>query len=462
MTKVRRLRQFALAWILPRYFILAVLIVAVCSPGFALQTQPADVGLHGEPHNVNPVTHWNRIASEIFPIEPGPVIDSRDFAILHAAIHDALNNIDRRYEPYTLDLPFLGASADAAVARAAHDVLAELAPSHRERIDREFAAALRTVPDGPSKLAGLTVGELAARASLDRRSRDGVVPGPWPPQTGAITEPVYVPTGAPGEYDFTPPFDAPPLGPVALFPGWGRLRPFAIDLERHRLKGPDPLDSRRYARDVNFVKSFGSLKSVTRTPDQMETAFFWFEEDWSMWNKIARTIIEQRGLDPWRAAHVLALLNFALADTGIAALEAKFHFRFWRPYTAIRRAGEDGNEDTEFDPDWLPLLWPSSPKMPASFFIPPFPDYPSLAAASGAAAAEVLSEHIGEHVRFEAQSVTLPGVTRRFRSFRHAAREQGLSRVFGGIHFLHAVEDGFAQGKGIGREVNRILPPVRR
>jgi hypothetical protein len=161
----------------------------------------------------------------------------------------------------------LGASAEAAVARSAHDVLAELAPSHRERIDRELAAALRGVPDGPSKSAGLTVGELAARANLDRRSRDGVVPGPWPPQTGPITEPVYVPTGAPGDYDFTPPFDASPLGPVALFPGWGRLTPFAIDLERHRLKGPDPLDSRPYARDVNFVKSFGSLKSVTRTPD---------------------------------------------------------------------------------------------------------------------------------------------------------------------------------------------------
>jgi len=159
---------------------------------------------------------------------------------------------------------------------------------------------------------------------------------------------------------------------------------------------------------------------------------------------------------------VLAVLNFALADSGIACLEAKYHFRFWRPYTAIRRAGEDGNNDTEADPGWLPLLWPSSPDMPPAFFIPPFPDYPSLAAVSAAAAAEVLSEHIGDHVRFEATSVTLPGVTRRFSSFRQAAQEQGMSRVFGGVHFLHAVEDGLAQGKGIGREVIRMLPPVRR
>jgi hypothetical protein len=442
---------------LRRPMIVVALMVASCSPGLAIQTQPTDGGRPSTPQDVNAVIHWNRIATELFPIEPGPIIDSRAFAILHAALHDTVNGIERRYEPYAIDLSFPGASADAAVARAAHDVLAELAPSHRERIDREYAAAVGGVPDGPAKGAGLILGKQTARANLDRRSGDGISPGPWPPQTGPVTEPAYLPTGAPGDYDFTPPFDAPPLGPVALFPGWRRLAPFAIDLERHRLKGPDPLRSRRYARDVNVVKSVGSLQSGTRTPDQTETAFFWFEEDWSMWNGIARTVIEQRQEDPWRAARVLALLNFALADSGIAAMDAKYQFRFWRPYTAIRRAGEDGNDRTEPDPDWLPLLW-TAPDMPPTFFIPPFPDYPSLAAVSAAAAAEVLTKHIGDHVSFEATSVTLPGVTRGFGSFRQAAHEHGLSRVFGGIHFPRAVEDGFAQGKSIGREVSRMLP----
>ena len=457
----RERRLAVLERALPRRVIVAALIVAGGSQVLARQPKPMDVGVHGQPQNVNAVTHWNRIATEIFPIEPGPIIDSRDFAILHAAIHDAVNGIERRYEPYTIDLSFPGASVDAAVARAAHDVLGELAPSQRERIDREFAAAVGGVPDGPAKDAGLILGEQTARANLERRSGDGIVPGPWPPQTGPITEPVYVPTGAPGEYDFTPPFDAPPIGPVALFPGWRRLTPFVVDLERHRLKGPDPLDSRRYARDVIVVKSVGSLQSTTRTPDQAETAFFWFEEDWSMWNGIARTAIEQQQLDPWQAARVLALLNFALADSGIAAMDAKYHFRFWRPYTAIRRAAEDGNEHTDADPDWLPLLW-TPPGTPPTFFIPPFPDYPSLAAVSSAAAAEVLTKLIGNDVRFEATSDTLPNVTRRFVSFRQAAHEHGMSRVFGGIHFPHAVEDGFAQGKGIGREVSRMLPRVRR
>jgi hypothetical protein len=455
------MRHFIRERILPRHVIVVALVVAFCSRGLGLQLQPMDIGLHGKSQHVTPVTHWNRIATEIFPIEPGPVIDSWAFAILHAAVHDAVNGIERRYEPYTIDLSFPGASVDAAVARAAHDVLTELAPSHRERIYREYEAALGGVPDGPAKNAGLILGQLAARANLDRRFGDGIIPGPWPPTSGPITVPVYQPTGAPGDYDFTPPFDAPPLGPVALFPGWRRLTPFVIDLKRRRLKGPDPLHSLRYALDVNFVKSVGSLQSVTRTPDQTETAFFWFEEDWSMWNRLARTVIQHRQLDSWQTARVFALLNFALVDTSIAALETKYHFRFWRPYTAIRRAGEDGNDHTEADPDWLPLLW-TEPNMPQTFFIPPFPDYPSLAAASGSAAAEVLTRHIGDHVSFETTSVTLPGATRRFHSFRHAAHEQGMSRVFGGIHFLHAVEDGFAQGKSIGREVSRMLPRVRR
>jgi hypothetical protein len=408
----------------------------------------------------NAVTHWNRVATEILPVEVGPIIDSRAMSILHAAIHDAVNGIDRRYEPYTADLSFPGASLDAAVASAAHDVMIALAPGQRQRIAQEYAAALAAVRDGRAKDEGVMLGQLAARANLERRTSDGIVPGPWPPQEGPITEPVYVPTGKPGDYDFTPPFDAPPLGPIALFPGLGRLTPFVIDLERHRFKGPDPLGSARYARDVKFVKAFGSLNSSTRTPDKTATAFFWFEP-FGTWNDIARTAIERRQLNPWQAARLLALMNFALTDAGIACFDAKYRFRFWRPYTAIRRAAEDGNDDTEPDPDWLPLLW-TPPGKPLTFLIPPIPDYPSAAAITSAAAAEVLTFHIGEHVHFEATSPTLPGATRRFKSFRQAAHEAAMSRVYGGIHFLHAVEDGFDRGKGIGREVSRMLPRVRR
>ena len=238
------------------------------------------------------------------------------------------------------------------------------------------------------------------------------------------------------------------------------MTPFVVDLSRHPLAGPDPLTSKRYARDLEFVKSYGRLESTTRTADQTATSFFWFEA-LGTWNDIARTVIERQDLNPWRAARILALLNFALADSGIACMEAKYRFHFWRPYTAIRRAGEDGNDRTEPDPEWLPLLW-TPPGKPLMFLIPPIPDYPSGAADTSAAAAEVLSVHLGDRVGFEATSLTLPGATRRFKSFSHAAREAAMSRVYGGIHFLHAIEDGLAQGKGIGHEISRALPPVRR
>ena len=415
---------------------------------------------HDEQRHRDPVIRWNRIANEIFPAHIGPILDSRAMAILHAAIHDAVNGIERRYEPYAADLSYPGASVDTAVASAARDVMLALTFDEVQRIEQEYAAALAEVPDGPAKDQGVLLGQQAARASLDRRLPDGIVAGPWPPQQGPITEPVYTPTGQPGDYAFTPPFDAPPFGPLALFPGWGRVAPFVIDVERHRLKGPDPLGSKRYANDLNFLEAYGSLHNSARTPDQTNTAFFWFEP-FGIWNDIAATVLQRVPANPWRTARILALLNFALADAEIACFAAKYEFRFWRPYTAIRRADEDDNRETSADPEWLPLL-STPPGEPLRFFIPPIPDYPSAAAMTSAAAAEVLTKHLGDSVAFDVTSTTLPGVARHFRSFDQAAREAGLSRVYGGIHFVRAVEDGWAAGQRVGREVARKLPRANR
>lgn len=433
---------------------LLLLIVIVLTSGGATLADPEK-----KRQDTNSAIRWNRIANEIFRIDVGPFLDSRAMAILHAAIHDAVNGVERRYEPYTADLSFPGASVDAAVATAARDVMLALTRTQQQRIEQEYAAAMAEVGDGPAKDQGVLLGRQAARANLDRRAGDGIVPSPWPPQQGPITEPVYAPTGEPGDYDFTPPFDAPPLGPLALFPGWGRLTPFVIELARHRLRGPDPLRSKRYANDLNFLKTYGSLHDSARTADQTNTAFFWFEE-FAIWNDIAAAVMQREHVDTWRAARVLALTNFALADAGIACFDAKYHFRFWRPYTAIRRAGQDDNPDTNADPEWLPLLW-TPPGEPLKFLIPPIPEYPSAAAITSAAAAEVLTTHLGKSIPFAVTSATLPGVTRRFPSFEQAAREAGLSRIYGGIHFVHAVEDGWAAGKRIGREVGRKLPKRR-
>jgi hypothetical protein len=392
----------------------------------------------------NAVTRWSGIAIETLPVDPGLLVDSRAFAIFHAAIHDAVNGVHPRYQPYTAQLSAPGASLDAAIAAAARGVLVALSPSQQVKVEIAYAAALMAVPEGPAKQAGIQLGQQSAAANLTRRIGDGA---------DTSTSPAYVPNGKPGDYDFTPPFDAPPLGPGALFPSWGKVTPFAIDLSQHRLPGPQALGSPAYAADFNELKSIGRHDSRTRTREQTDIALFWFEFSPMGWNRIANTILVRQKADVWRSARVLALVNFALADGYIAGFEAKYHFRFWRPYTAIRKADADGNDLTRADATWLPLSAPA-------FFIPPVPDYPSTHTVLGAGAAEVLIRNFGDRVSFDVISTTLPGVTRRFNSITAAAWENGMSRIYGGIHFRHAVRDGFRQGQSIGRQVSRMLPRV--
>jgi len=445
------LRLLMQAYALP----LALLVQIGCS------TQPVESsGSDDRESGDNAVLRWSAIARELM-VDPGPIIDSRALAILHIAIHDAVNAIEDRYEPYGPGLPASpDASVDAAVATATRDVVLALSPSASDQIELEYETALSEIADGPAKEAGVTLGRQSARASLDARASDRIPVGPWPPTSGPITEPLYVPTDEPGDYAFTPPFDQPPLGPIALFPGWGRVAPFGTVLSKHPLHGPDPLASEDYARDFELLESVGSLDSRTRTADQTETAFFWFEE-LPMWNDIVRGVLEQERADAWTAARTLALLHLAMADAAIATFEAKYRFRFWRPITAIRRADEDGNPSTLPDEDWLPLLSTSPEVVPPEFFTPPIPDYPSAAATISAAAAEVLIASLGDRHDFEATSPTLPGVTRRFSSFSEAAHESGMSRVYGGIHFLRAVEDGAMHGQAIGRDIRELLGPSR-
>jgi hypothetical protein len=392
----------------------------------------------------NAVTQWSGVAMEVLPVSPGLLADSRALAIVHAAIHDAVNGVQRRYQPYTADLSSPGASVDAAIASAARTTLQALAPGQEVKVEIAYHAALLAIPDGPAKNAGIALGQQAAAANLERRSADGF---------DTATQPVYVSTGAPGDYDFTPPFDAPPLGPGALFPGWGRITPFAIELANHKLSGPLSLTSREYTRDFQYLKSVGKSDSQTRTAEQTDIALFWFEFSPLGWNRIANTIVMQKRLDVWRSARIMALVNFAIADGYIAGFDAKYHYRFWRPVTAIRKAASDGNPDTHADVSWRPLS-------AAAFFTPPVPDYPSTHTVLGAAVAEVLIRNFGDYTPFSVISTTLPGAVRQFKRISDAAKENGMSRVYGGIHFQHAVREGYAQGQGIGRAVSRQLPAL--
>ena len=385
----------------------------------------------------NVVADWNAIASQAFVPTQGtnPLGQSRTYAMLHAAVHDVVNAIHPRYQLYTKGLTAdPDASIDAAVAAASRDVLVALVPDQQPLIEAAYASALAAVPDGPAKTAGIAAGKASASATLRRRQLDGA---------NRATQPLYVPNPAAGDYQFTAPFD------LALFPGWRHITPFAIDLSEHRLRGPLALSDALYARDFNEVKKVGRAVSSTRTAEQTEIARFWYEDSPLGWNRIAATVVRAVRLDTWDAARVLALMNFAMADGFIAGFDAKYHYRFWRPVTAIRDAARDGNRFTQADPTWEPLLT-----------TPPVPDYPSTHTVLGAAAAEVLIYAFGDTVPYSATSLTLPGVKRQYTGFSQAARENGHSRIYAGIHFRRAVKDGYKQGQGIGRAVVALLPPV--
>ena len=420
---------------LSRVAVFTGLAIALTTPGRAQETGVAHPT--AKPHG-NAVTQWNAVATDAFGPSQGtnPMVQSRTLAIVHAAIHDAINAIDRRYEPYTAGLAAApGASVDAAVAAAARDVLVALLPEQAAMVEAAYARALAGIPDGPAKTAGIAVGQASAAASIQHRQGDGLEDA---------AQPAFVPRPGPGEYQFTPPFD------FAALPGWGRVKPFVIDLREHALEGPDPVSSVQYARDFAYLKAIGDVDSRIRTKEQSEIAQFWYEDSPLGWNRIANTVVRQRRLDNWAAARAFALVNFALADGYIAGFEAKYRFRFWRPETAIRGAATDGNRSTEADPDWRPFL-----------VTPPVPDYPSTHTVVGWAAAEVLIDLMGDRLRYSADSLTLPGVTREFKGFSAAADENGLSRLYAGIHFQRAVKDGRRQGRGIGRVVAEALAPAR-
>ena len=423
----------------PRRAALAAIGAAVLALGGLAQAQDAGSAATADRRQGNAVTHWNAIAEAAFTPSQGtnPMSQSRTFAIFHAAIHDALNAIDRRFESYTPGLdPARGASVDAAVAAAAHDVLLALLPDQAALVEPAYADALAAIGEGAAKRDGIATGQAAAQAILARRQRDGSENG---------TQPVYVPRPGAGEYQFTPPFD------FAAQPGWGNVQPFIIDLRDHALEGPLPLASAKYARDLAHIKAIGAIDSTTRTPEQSEIAGFWYEDSPLGWNRIANTVVRQQRLDPWDAARTFALVHFAMADGFIAGFEAKYRFRFWRPETAIRAAATDGNPLTSPDLAWQPFL-----------ITPPVPDYPSTHTVLGWAAAEVLTELLGDKERFTATSLTLPGVTRSFKRFSDAADENGASRLYAGIHFRDAVRAGQRQGRSIGQAVAEALPPVRR
>ena len=386
------------------------------------------------------VLDWNVIALKTTAAAPfNPPLESRNLAIVHAAMFDAVNSIVGEFRPYSVEFSASKeASPDAAAAAAAHFVLLQLYPGQQAMLDAAYAVSLSGTPDGSAKADGIIAGETVAVQILALRAGDGA--------EAAIVAP-YVPGSQPGDWIPTPPAFRP-----ALDPGWGTVRPFFLREGSQFRPGPPPaLTSQRYTRDFNEIKEIGSATSSTRTQAETDLARFWVSTAPQIWNPVARQVAIAQGLTISQNARAFALLNLAGADAFIASWDAKFTYNQWRPVTAIREADTDGNPETIADPNWTPLL-----------ATPPFPDYIAGHTTYAGAAEEVLEHVFGENpgIVIKLTSATAPGVIESYTTFDEIAEGVVDARVLGGIHWRTSSVRGRRVGQKVGAfAVRHFLKP---
>jgi Ca2+-binding RTX toxin-like protein/DNA-directed RNA polymerase specialized sigma24 family protein len=383
------------------------------------------------------VLDWNETALQAFrTASTPPPIASRALAIMHVAIYDAVNSLERTHQPYEVELFAIPtASREAAVAAAAHEVLVSLFPAQQATFDARLVTSLAAVPDGMNETAGVNLGTAVAEAILASRANDG-----------ASTATQYTPGSNPGEWIPTPPANA-----NALLPGWGNVDPFTLTTgNQFTPNGIPALDSAQYAADFEQVKSLGVKEGSTRTADQTNIALFWADGAGTATppghiNMLASIVATQKGTSLVQNARLFAMLNTALADAAIQCWNVKFGQDFWRPITGIRAADTDGNDATTADATWTPLIT-----------TPPFPSYTSGHSTFSGAGAAVLKAFFGtDNVSFTLPSEDPNVPDRSFTSFSQAAEEAAISRLYGGIHWRFDNEDGLTAGQSIGEWVSK-------
>jgi hypothetical protein len=369
------------------------------------------------------IIDWNEKAVAAgYTARVAPDFHSRNMAIVHIAMFEAVNSIEPRYTPYRARLQAeRGTSRDAAAAAAAHHALSRLFPDQAKDFDKALQASLAAVPDGAAKASGVRLGEQAAAAMLAERSKDGA--------DAPIT---YRPFTAPGKYVPTP-FPASSI--------WGAVRPFGLKSgDAFRPPAPYALTSAEWARDYNEVKRMGAKTGSARTPEQTDIARFWALTGPATYNPVARQISAAKGLDMLDNARLFALVAIATADAAVAVFDAKYAHNFWRPVTAIRNADVDGNEATERDGSWEPFI-PT----------PMHPEYPCAHCIFQGSAAAVSQVLFGDAVpTFKLTSTAAPGVTRSFDRLSDYVAEVINARVYDGVHYRTSGEVGAAMGRKIG------------
>jgi PAP2 superfamily protein len=402
---------------------------AICLSAVLLAAAPAAAGADSRHDGPEPVVEWNQATLQLLAapgVQPITVHPTRTLALVHVAMHDAVNAIRREYEPYLVrEWAPGGASARAAAIAAGHGVLTQLYPSQRASLDERRAADLGELPNNLARRIGVAVGEYVSERLVETAVGDGAT----------ATQPPLAPGTLPGEWRPTPPAFA-----AAQFTHYPDVRPFVLRrASQFRSDPPPSLSSSTYAAALNEVRSVGSATSTTRTADQTDAARFWGSPIHIYWNTIPQRVALDRDLSLERTARLFALMNLALGDATIAFYDSKYRYRLWRPVTAIR----------EVDPSWTPLL-----NTPAD------PSYPGAHSALGAAGAEILREVFHRDIGVVVTSPAVPGATRSFRAASAAADEAGLSRLWAGVHWRFDDPSGQEQGIAIARYVaDRELEP---
>jgi hypothetical protein len=394
--------------------------------GAAMPNAQASRMSHPAPPVDTVASYWNAVA-QTATVSVAKMFQAESMVYMgyeSAAVYDAVSSVDHKFEPYAIRVNApRDASAEAAAAAAAYTVLGNYLPAQQATFDADYATSLAMIPDGQSKTDGIDVGTRVALALISLRADDG--------RNAPIT---YTPASAPGVWQPTPPAFAP-----AQTPWVGQLRPFLLRSADQFLPGPPPaLTSRRYARDFNEIKLLGSATSTVRTPEQTDIARFWSTNVTVQYNSEFRRIVQEQGLGIDDATRLFAMGNLVGADSLIACMNAKYHYGFWRPVTAIPAADTDGNPATQADPTWTPLLT-----------TPNHPEYPAAHGCLTSAEASVFAAFFHSRTINVDLDSTVTGTTRHYNTVDDLRTEIVNARLWGGLHFRNSSEVGVRLGKSV-------------
>jgi len=376
----------------------------------------------------NVIADWDAKALSIIVPATPVALNQREAALVHLAMFDAVNSIERRYRPYLVTLPAASTtSREAAAVAAAAAVLAALHPEAAADIDATLATSLATVPDGEAKAAGLKLGAAVAAKIIEARADDGATaPDAYRPKTRPG---VYIPT------------------PITVGWAWTNMRPFALEKPSQFRPGPPPpLDSKEWAADLDEIKAYGSKASTARSPQQTETARFWLAVGPAAYHQLPRQLIVARKMNVLDSARFMALYSIAITDALASVFDAKYHYELWRPITAIRN-GDDASAAT-----WQPID-----------VTPMHPEYPCAHCISAGAAAAVIEGVLGSRSIPEVTmtSSTAPGVTHRWNDLDAFCQEVSNGRIWAGFHYRFSTVVGTDMGNRIGRYVvKNMMQPV--